>query len=99
MTTTNIYELKKKKFSININITTMKERYIWMRLGISLRGTEEEIESLFNGDEKSYETLTKILQERKFEIYGDSYIPDTEVEEYNKEYNTHHEVEDYGFNL
>lgn len=77
----------------------MKERYIWMRLGITLRGTEEEIESLFNDDEKSYETLTKILQERRFEIDGDSYIPETVVEEYNKEYNTQHEVGDYGFNL
>lgn len=77
----------------------MKERCIWMRLGISLRGTEEEIESLFNDDEKSYETLTKILQERRFEINGDSYIPETVVEEYNKEYNTEHEVGDYGFEL
>ena len=77
----------------------MEERYIWMRLGISLRGTKEEIESLFNDDEKSYETLTKILQERRFEIDGDSYIPETVVEEYNKEYNTQHEVGDYGFNL
>lgn len=77
----------------------MEERYIWMRLGISLRGTKEEIESLFNDDEKSYETLTKILQERRFEIDGDSYIPETAVEEYNKEYNTQHEVGDYGFNL
>lgn len=77
----------------------MEERYIWMRLGITLRGTKEEIESLFNDDDKSYETLTKILQERRFEIIGDSYIPETEVEEYNKEYNTEHEVGDYGFNL
>lgn len=77
----------------------MEERCIWMRLGISLRGSEEEIESLFNDDDKSYETLTKILQERRFEIIGDSYIPETEVEEYNKEYNTEHEVGDYGFDL
>lgn len=77
----------------------MEERCIWMRLGISLRGSEEEIESLFNDDEKSYETLTKILQERRFEIIGDSYIPETEVEEYNKTYNTEHEVGDYGFDL
>lgn len=77
----------------------MEERYIWMRLGISLRGTEEEIESLFNDDDNSYEVLTKILQERRFEIIGDSYIPETVVEEYNKEYNTQHEVGDYGFNL
>lgn len=77
----------------------MEERHIWMRLGISLRGTREEIESLFNDDEKSYKTLTKILQDRRFEIDGDSYIPEKEVEEYNKEYNTQHEVGDYGFNL
>ena len=77
----------------------MEERSIWMRLGVTLKGTKEEIESLFNDDEKSYETLTKILKERRFEIDGDSYIPETVVEEYNKEYNTQHEVGDYGFNL
>ncbi len=77
----------------------MEERHIWMRLGITLRGTKEEIEALFNDDDKSYETLTKILRERRFEIDGDSYIPQTVVEEYNKEYNTQHEVGDYGFNL
>jgi DNA replication protein DnaC len=77
----------------------MEERYIWMRLGITIRGSEEEMESLFNEDKKSYETLSKILQERRFEINGDSYIPETKVEEYNKEYNTQHEVGDYGFNL
>jgi hypothetical protein len=77
----------------------MEERYIWMRLGITIRGSEEEMESLFNEDKKSYETLTKILQERRFEINGDSYIPETKVEEYNKVYNTQHEVGDYGFNL
>ena len=77
----------------------MEERYIWMRLGITIRGSEEEMESLFNEDEKSYETLTKILQERRFEINADSYIPETQVEEYNKEYNTQHEVGDYEFNL
>lgn len=80
-------------------MTNMEERYIWMRLGITIRGSEEEMESLFNEDKKSYETLTKILQERRFEINGDSYIPETKVEEYNKEYNTQHEVGDYGFNL
>ncbi len=77
----------------------MEERYIWMRLGITLRGTKEEIESLFADDDKSYEVLTKILQERRFEINGDSYIPQPQVEEYNEEYGTSHEAVDYSFEL
>lgn len=77
----------------------MEERYIWMRLGITLSGTEEEIESLFNDDDRSYEVLTKILQERRFEITGDSYIPEPSVEGYNDEYGTEHKVMEYGFEL
>jgi hypothetical protein len=77
----------------------MEERYIWMRLGITLRGAKEEIESLLADDDKSYEVLTKILQERRFEINGDSYIPQPQVEEYNEEYGTSHEAGDYSFEL
>lgn len=77
----------------------MEERTIWMRLGVTLRGSVEEIESLLEGGEASAETLDKILKEGRFDIDGDSYIPDSEVESYNEEYGTSHKVSMVGFDL
>lgn len=77
----------------------MEERSIWMRLGVTLKGTKEEIETLFSDGEESFDVLMKILKERRFIFDGDSYIPETCVEDYNKEYGTNHEVGDYEFNI
>lgn len=77
----------------------MEERTVWMRLGVTLRGSAEEIERLFEDGEASAETLDKILKEGRYEVSGDSYIPEPEVESYNEEYGTSHEIAEYGFNL
>ena len=75
-------------------------RNVWMRLGVTLNGTDEEIEDLFGDDyEKSKRALYDILDERRFKICGNSYIPECEVEEYNATYETEHEVCDYEFEL
>jgi hypothetical protein len=78
----------------------MEERSIWMRLGVTLNGTKEEIESLFSDDyEVSRNALMKILTEGRFNFDGDSYIPEPSVEDYNESYGTEHEVGEVGFNL
>jgi hypothetical protein len=77
----------------------MDERSIWMRLGVTLKGTKEEIETLLSDGEESYDVLMKILKERRFTFNGDSYIPQTCVEDYNKKYGTNHEVGDHEFNI
>lgn len=77
----------------------MEERSIWMRLGVTLKGTKEEIEALFSDGEESVNVLMRILKEKHYVIDGDSYIPENCIEQYNKEHGTDHEVCDYGFNL
>ena len=55
----------------------MKEA--WMRLGIKIKFTEMEEELLFGENRLIAEdTLLNILAERRFEIDGDSYIPEYE---------------------
>ena len=55
----------------------MKEA--WMRLGIKIKFTEMEEELLFGENRLIAEdTLLNILAEGRFEIDGDSYIPDYE---------------------
>lgn len=55
----------------------MKE--VWMRLGIKIKFTEME-EVLLVGENRliAADTLLNILAEGRFEIDGDSYIPDDE---------------------
>lgn len=49
----------------------------WMRLGITIKFTEME-EALLFGENRliAEDTLLNILAEGRFEIDGDSYIPD-----------------------
>ena len=55
----------------------MKEA--WMRLGITIKFTEME-EKLLCGENRliAEDTLLNILEEVRFEIDGDSYIPEYE---------------------
>ena len=48
---------------------------LWMRLGIDLIGTEEELQKVKKGDE---ETLVRLLKAKSFEIWGDSYVPNND---------------------
>lgn len=78
----------------------MEKRSIWMRLGITLTGTKEEIEALFDDDcDTSKNALMKMLTDGNYNFDGDSYIPETCVEDYNDTYKTNHEVGDYEFTL
>lgn len=50
----------------------MNKTSIWMRLGISLIGTEEEIDKVLDGNQ---DTLIRLLKAKSFEICDESYIP------------------------
>lgn len=79
------------------DITLEQLRSIWMRLGVTLYGTAEEIGQLLS--EQDDEALVRILDEQRYEMDGDSYIPDCSVEEYNDTYGTDYETGDYEFCL
>lgn len=70
------------------------ETSVWMRLGASLLGSKEEIGKVLQGDET---TLIQLLQERKFNIDGESYIPQSCIESYNNENGTDFEEGDVNF--
>lgn len=71
-------------------------RQIWLRLGITLLCDAQEIESVINGDD---ETLIKLLRKCKFFVDGNSYIPESSIEEYNEDYGTNHPIKDVEFEL
>lgn len=74
----------------------MKNNSIWLRLGVSVFGTPQDIDSIINGDGN---LLAKLLREGKFEIDGDTYIPDTSIDTYNQDSGTQYDVTTVEFNL
>lgn len=76
-----------------------EQRSVWLRIGVTVSGTTEEIEALFNEDAKANEVLRKLLVNKQYEFDGDAYIPEYCVESYNEEYHTDHGLGDYEFNL
>lgn len=74
----------------------MERRQIWIRLGVLVCGDAQQIESVIKGDA---ETLVSLVKEQKFFIDGNSYIPESSVEEYNEDYGTNHQIKDVEFEL
>lgn len=60
-------------------------RSVWLRLGVTVKGTAEQMEKLFDGDE---ETLRNLIESKQYELDGNAYIPDLSVESYNDVYGT-----------
>lgn len=75
---------------------TARNNSIWMRLGVSVFGSAEEIDNVLN---EEHLQLIKLLREGRFEINGDTYIPDTSVDEYNQTNGTHYTEQNIEFNL
>lgn len=61
---------------------------LWMRAGISLMLSDEEIDEILGGCEGSAgeEAVVAALREGRFTFDGDSYIPQSTVEEFTKEH-------------
>ncbi len=75
-----------------------EQRSVWLRIGVVVTGTAEEIEALFQ-EEGADKALQKLLDNKQYEFDGDTYIPEYCVETYNEEYHTDHEVGEYEFNV
>lgn len=72
------------------------ETQIWLRLGVTLKGNQEEIDSIIRGDEKA---LRRVLEAGRYQADGETYIPQQMVVEYNDEHNTTFKEEDIIFEL
>lgn len=70
------------------------ESAVWMRLGATVHGHKDDIEKIIQGD---CATLNKLLENKSFDIDGETYIPASVIEEYNKENQTDFDEEDIDF--
>lgn len=75
-------------------------RKIWMRIGVSIDMSENEEEKVFGeNQEAAAEAVRKIVADGRFLLDGDSYIPETSVEDFNKRYGTGHDEAEIDFDF
>lgn len=67
---------------------------LWMRLGITVHGAKDDIEKIIQGD---HTALNQLLEKHSFDIDGETYLPSSVIEEYNKENQTDFDEEDIDF--
>lgn len=72
------------------------EESIWVRAGMTVQGGKRNIERILGGDAG---TLHEMLEAGSYGIDGETYIPATVVEEYNREHDTDFEERDVEFHL
>lgn len=75
---------------------------LWVRVGVTFRLTDEEVEAILNpkdGEVSMRTIIRKAFDEGRFELDGDTYIPEITVEEYNQKHKTEYEVCEYECSL
>ncbi len=76
-----------------------EERNLWIRLGATLRITDEEA-AIFCGDPaQASAALKRSLSEGRYDFDGESYIPEASIEDFNSEYHTSYCTEEIGVDL
>ena len=63
-------------------------RSLWMRIGCTVRGTKEQMDTMLKGEDYRLAeyTLKEMFENGQVEIDGNTYVPESCVETYNKEY-------------
>lgn len=84
------------KCSADTSFKTGDSKSVWMRLGIILTGSKDDIEKVLQGDLK---TLRTLLENRQYKAEGDTYIPSSSVDAYNYDNKTNFEEYEIQFDL
>lgn len=74
-------------------------RSLWMRIGCTVRGTKEQMDTMLRGEDYHLAeyTLKNMLNNGQIDIDGSCYVPEKCVEDYNEEYDDDVEVGDIDF--
>ncbi|MGN1173637.1 MAG: hypothetical protein ACI4SO_07605 [Muribaculaceae bacterium] len=74
-------------------------RQVWMRIGCTVRGTKEQMDTVMKGEDYRLAeyTLKDMLNNGQVDIDGSCHIPESCVEDYNEEYGDDVEVGDIDF--
>ena len=71
---------------------------IWMRVGATVHLNEKEAETLLNGDNaEAKDLLKRMIYDNRFRLDGETYIPESSVEEFNEMYDKHYQPDEYEY--
>lgn len=72
---------------------------LWARLGVTMSLTDEEVEKLIGEDQAAVnereKILIKVINDGRFSLDGETYVPQEAVEDFNEEYDASYEENDY----
>lgn len=72
---------------------------LWMRTGMFIMLTDEEADSILSNKNDSAKILEKVIEEGRYCLDGESYVPMECVEDFNKTYGTNYECVDHEWYL
>ena len=71
---------------------------LWMRIGATVYLNENEAETLLNGDNNEAKDLLKrMIYDNRFRLDGETYIPESSIEEFNEMYDKHYQPDEYEY--
>lgn len=68
---------------------------LWLRVGMTINLTNEEVDLIFSQDPKGIDIVRNAIEEGRYYLDGESYIPESYVEDFNKAYGTDYACENY----
>lgn len=72
---------------------------IWMRMGVTIDCTDEEADALLSGKDGAEKIIRNIVADGRFKLDGETYIPETCVEDFNQAYGSDYPEDDIEFEL
>ena len=71
---------------------------LWCRIGATLYINEKEAEILLGDDNaKAKDLLKRMIYDNRFRLDGETYIPESSVEEFNEMYDKHYQPDEYEY--
>lgn len=72
---------------------------LWARLGVTLSLTDEEVRKLIGDNQATMsdreKIIIKVVNDGRFSLDGETYVPQEAVADFNEEYNASYEENDY----
>ena len=72
---------------------------VWLRLGVEINATDEEVENIFNGNEYGKFLLRQIVSDGRFSVKGLTVVQEETIENFNTEHGTNYNVADIDYDF
>lgn len=71
---------------------------LWCRIGATLYINEKEADILLRDDNaEAKDLLKRMIYDNRFRLDGETYIPESSIEEFNEMYDKHYQPDEYEY--